>query len=157
MSEVPEDLMKVAREVVVGISNDIEGGWIDEAAAKVAVALSAERERATLAERERWQIPPAANAEPDRFVITGIVKEGKHEGESVWVGWTPEGGGWWQWGPEAWAERFPSETDPRFEDAMRSARGETWTTKSCGPWYYYPDMSTVKSVRVPAIVSVCVR
>lgn len=55
MSEVPDDLMKVARETIP----DHPIAWDAPVLRnRVARALAAERERATLAEREKWQIPP---------------------------------------------------------------------------------------------------
>ena len=93
---------------------------------------------------------------PDRYVITAIVADGEHKGERVWITWSPEGGGWWQWGPEGWAERFASTKDERFKDALRCAKGETWTKASCGPWYYAPDLATIEAREVPARVRVTV-
>lgn len=94
---------------------------------------------------------------PDRYIISGIVKDDKHKGQKVCIYWTPEGGGWWQWGPEEMAERFESQDDPRFKDALRCATGQTWTKATCGPWYYSADLETVKVEAVPAIVKVVVK
>jgi hypothetical protein len=84
---------------------------------------------------------------PDRYVITGIVAEGEKAGLKVWLYWDPEGGGWWQWGPEGWAERFEAKEGRRYDDAIRCA-------PKTGPWYYYVDPATVKTEAVPAIVKV---
>jgi len=61
--DVPDDLMKVAREVSQEIEDTATYGWeagLDHFASVpiIARALAAERERATLAEREKWQVPP---------------------------------------------------------------------------------------------------
>lgn len=93
----------------------------------------------------------------DRHVITALVAEGEHIGERVWIYWSPEGGGWWQWGPEGWAFRFDSTESDRFIDALKCAKGETWLKKSVGPWYHYPDMATIEVRAVPAIVETTVR
>lgn len=93
---------------------------------------------------------------PDRYVITAIVADGRYKGKRVWIYWSPEGGGWWQWGPEGWAERFENTDTDKFRDAMRCATGATWTKKSCGPWYSYPDPATIEVRSVPAIVTVTV-
>lgn len=92
---------------------------------------------------------------PDRYVITGIVKEGDRKGQKVWLYWSPEGGGWWQWSSHAsWAMRFESKDGARYEDAIRCARGTKWLENGCGPWYYYVDFDTVDTESVPAIVEV---
>lgn len=91
---------------------------------------------------------------PDRYVITGLVKEGDRAGERVWIYFSEEGGGWWQWGPEGWAYRFEDKTSERFQDAMRCAKGETWTESTVGPWYNAADIATVEAVAVPANVTV---
>lgn len=91
---------------------------------------------------------------PDRYVITGTVKEGEHQGEKVWLRWSEEGGGWWMWGPEGWAHRFDAPEGARFEDAMRCATGQTWTNSTVGPWNYAADISTVKVEPTTAIVTV---
>lgn len=89
---------------------------------------------------------------PDRFVITGLIAKDAEalrvkKGDRVWLYWSPEGGGWWQWGPEGWAERFESKSGKTFEDAMVSATG-------VGPWYNVPDPETIEVLSVPAIVKV---
>lgn len=93
---------------------------------------------------------------PNRYVITGIVRNGENKGKKVWIHWSPEGGGWWQWGPEAWAQRFTENHGPRFEDALRTAKGENWTKDTCGPWFDKADVATVAVEEVPAIVVVTV-
>lgn len=95
---------------------------------------------------------------PDRYIITGIIRDGlKDAGEKVWLYWSPEGGGWWQWGPEGWAKRFAGDHGAEFEDALKCAKGETWLRDTVGPWYNKPEISTIKVERVPAIVEVVVR
>lgn len=85
---------------------------------------------------------------PDRYVITAIVKEGENKGKKVWLYWIEESGGWWQWSDsEAWAYRFETKSGQRFDDAMKSC-------PKMGPWYYYPDPSTIKAEPTPAIVKV---
>lgn len=63
---LPRDVWNIADAVVSAIDNEMwahpeEGRQISWGAARMAVgmALLAERESATLAERERWQIPPS--------------------------------------------------------------------------------------------------
>lgn len=95
---------------------------------------------------------------PDRYVITGIVEKGDDKGRKVFLGWTEEGGGWWQWSlHKSGANRFTDTDNERFKDAIRCATGKTWTKSTCGPWYYMPDISSVKVEEVPAIVKVTVR
>lgn len=92
---------------------------------------------------------------PDRYVITALVKEGENKGRRVWLYWSPEGGGWWQWSDaEAWAFRFEATSGERFDDALLCARGTTWLKSGCGPWYYFVDFSTVEVRATPAIVTV---
>lgn len=65
MSEVPDDLMKAAREACRCFDEPKGCVLLDpqscsddcDLAFRFSRALAAERERATLAERERWQIP----------------------------------------------------------------------------------------------------
>jgi hypothetical protein len=85
---------------------------------------------------------------PDRYVITGIVKDGQHKNERVYLYWTEEGGGWWQWGPDGWAYRFENKSGARFEDAMRCAK------KGVGPYYYSVHPESVEVYATPAIVTV---
>lgn len=92
---------------------------------------------------------------PDRYVITALVKEGKNKGKRVWLYWSPEAGGWWQWSDaEGLAHRFEAPHGARFEDAMHSSRGSTWQPNGCGPWYYFVDFDTVEAAPTPAIVTV---
>lgn len=94
---------------------------------------------------------------PDRYVITAIVADGQHKGEHVWICWSPEGGGWWQWtNAERWAKRF-TQDDREFKGALACAKGETGDKTSCGPWYLRPDMDSIEIRAVPAIVEVIVR
>ena len=82
--------------------------------------------------------------QPDGYVITGIVKEGKHIGEKVWLYWSVEGGGWWQWGPQAWAYCFDKCEGRKFEDAIKTARGQGAWGETCGPYYSQPDLLSIK-------------
>lgn len=93
---------------------------------------------------------------PDRYVITALIAEvadrgntvwDKKKGERVWLYWTEESGGWWQWGPEEWAYRFESLDSPKIQEALRSC-------PTMGPWYNSPDPKSIKTVPVPAIVKV---
>lgn len=92
---------------------------------------------------------------PDRYIITGKVAKGENKGETVYLYFSEEGGGWWQWSNnEAWALRFESKDDRRIEDALLCAGDKNWTKHSCGPWYYSADPKTVKLVAVPAKIKV---
>jgi hypothetical protein len=85
---------------------------------------------------------------PDRYVITSIAREDARDaGKRHWLYWSPEGGGWWQWGPEGWAYRFQSMDDPKLKDALSAA-------PKMGPWWHWPDPTTIEVVAVPAIVTV---
>ena len=94
------------------------------------------------------------NEYPDRYVITALIAEDsrdgvwkKKKGDRVWLYWSPEGGGWWQWGPEGWARRFESKSGREYEAAMFSA-------SNAGPWFNKPDPATIEAVSVPAILTV---
>lgn len=92
---------------------------------------------------------------PDRYVITGMVNEGEYKGQKVWLYWSAEAGGWWQWSRDAqWACRFEHASGERYEDAMKSAKGSKWMPNGCGPWYYFVDLNSVEVEPVPAIVNV---
>ena len=83
---------------------------------------------------------------PDRYVITALAaKTSKDRGKRFWLYWSPEAGGWWQWGPEAWAERFESQSGARFDDAKLCA-------PKSGPHWAFPDPTTIEVRAVPAIV-----
>jgi hypothetical protein len=89
---------------------------------------------------------------PDRYVITGIVAEDAphvrvKKGDRVWLYWSHEGGGWWQWGSEGWARRFEQKAGREYDDAVKCA-------PKVGPWYSMPDPATIETVAVPAIVTV---
>lgn len=84
---------------------------------------------------------------PDRYVITGLVAKGEHKGERVWIYFSEEGGGWWQWGPEAWAKRFEKKEGRDFDDALLCA-------PKVGPWYYSVDPESIEARAVPAKVTV---
>lgn len=92
---------------------------------------------------------------PDRYIITALIKDGDPEGywrsqkgDKIYLYWTDEGGGWWQWSNAiGWAYRFQSMDDPKLAEALRSA-------PKMGPWFYRPDPSTIKVVPTPAIVKV---
>lgn len=90
---------------------------------------------------------------PDRYIITAkTVKDSPtvkvEKGERIWLYWSPEGGGWWQWSKaKDWAERFPDKNGPRFKDAIACA-------PDVGPWFYVPDPETIETVAVPAIVTI---
>lgn len=77
--------------------------------------------------------------------ITGVVAEGEHKGERVWLYWSSESGGWWQWGPYGWRYEFPDQDGERFKDAWRCATAQTWTKKTCGPWYLAPDLASIEA------------
>lgn len=82
----------------------------------------------------------------DEYIIVGTVEEGKHTGETVAIYWSPEGGGWWQWGPIGWATPFAIDrksTNERFKDAINTALSNTWCG-GCGPWFYKTDPTTVR-------------
>lgn len=92
---------------------------------------------------------------PDRYIITGRVAKGSEVGKEVYLYWTEEGGGWWQWtSDKGCAHRFERPSGDRFKDAMNCATDNNWTKASCGPWYYSADPKTVKHISVPAIVKV---
>lgn len=93
---------------------------------------------------------------PDRYVITALVAEDsekrhpaidRKKGDRIWLYWTDEGGGWWQWGSEGWAYRFQSMDDKKLQEALSSA-------PKMGPWYNRPDPKTIEVRPVPAIVKV---
>ena len=85
---------------------------------------------------------------PDRYIIQALVKEGEYKGQRITLYFSQEGGGWWQWSKyDGWNYRFQSMDDPHLNDALRSA-------PKMGPWYFYPDASTIEVVAVPAIVKV---
>ncbi len=96
---------------------------------------------------EEREAPPSPTRLPDCFSISGKVKDGEHKGETVWLYWSPEGGGWWQWSSaKGCAYRFSSKDDQRFKDAWPCAKGETWLGHTVGPWYYMPDIETIECV-----------
>jgi hypothetical protein len=85
---------------------------------------------------------------PDRFVVTAIARpDARDAGKRFWLYWSPEGGGWWQWGPEGWAYRFESVDDKRLSDALACA-------PKVGPFWAWPDEGSIEVVAVPAIVKV---
>ena len=91
---------------------------------------------------------------PDRYVIRARVAEDSRDGvwqvkkdSFVWLYWSHEGGGWWQWGPEGWARRFEAKEGREYEAALRDA-------PKVGPWFNKPDPATIETVAVPAIVTV---
>jgi len=84
---------------------------------------------------------------PDKYVITGVVAAGESKGQRVFIYFSKEGGGWWQWGCEGWAERFDAPSGRRYDDALLCA-------KKCGPWYNCVDPRTIKTIAVPAVVRV---
>jgi hypothetical protein len=88
---------------------------------------------------------------PDRYIIVAKVKDDAlghiKAGDPIALHWSPEGGGWWQWGSVAQAERFPSKDDDKF-------RGILEVAAKMGPWFYYPDPATIEVKAVPAIVKV---
>lgn len=80
------------------------------------------------------------------YIITGKVAAGKHAGETVAIYHSPEGGGWWQWGPIGWATPFVIDgksTNEEFKDAINCALGNTWCG-GCGPYYYAVDLLSVQ-------------
>jgi hypothetical protein len=92
---------------------------------------------------------------PDRYIITGKVAEGENKGKTVYLYWSDEGGGWWQWSDSVnWAYRFEEPSGSRFEDALLCAGDKNWTKHSCGPWYFFADPKSVEVIAVPAKVHV---
>lgn len=91
---------------------------------------------------------------PDRYIITALCGVDGNEvwrsqkGDRIYLYWTDEGGGWWQWAnAESWSYRFQSKDDPKLEQALKSA-------PNVGPWFYRPDPKTIEVRPVPAIIKV---
>ncbi|GEM_PF-4968873 len=81
----------------------------------------------------------------NEYIIVGDVADGKHAGETVAIYWSPEGGGWWQWGPIGWATPFVIDgksTNEKFKDAINCALGNIWCG-GVGPWFFKTDPATV--------------
>ena len=56
------------------------------------------------------------------FLITQVAQPGARDaGKRFWLYFSQEGGGWWQWGPKAWARRFDAQAGADFEDAILCA------------------------------------
>lgn len=80
-----------------------------------------------------------------KFVIRASVAERpstdayKHinPGDIVWLGWTPEGGGWYQW-------RESVEQAKLFDDPAVGLREGLLA----GPWFYKPSPESVEAVKV---------
>lgn len=79
-----------------------------------------------------------------KFVVRGAVAETPDrlrsikKGDTVWMGWTSEGGGWHQWQAELEGAKL---FDDR-ESALHIARG-------CpGPWFYQPSPESIEVVEV---------
>lgn len=79
-----------------------------------------------------------------KFVVRGTVAKTPdrlrhiNKGDTVWLGWTPEGGGWHQWEADAACAK-------PFDDA-RAAMREAQGCK--GPWYYAPDQTSLEVIEV---------
>ena len=71
------------------------------------------------------------------------VPHGLPAGSEVWLGWTPEAGGWYQWNKaRSWAKRFSSASE-----GLAAAR------QCPGPWFYKPDPTSITAVPVPKLES----
>lgn len=81
------------------------------------------------------------------WAIKGIVREPKMDRDKpnkvVWMNWTDESGGWYQWGSEGWRKAFETK-----EDALKIAR--TWDV---GPWYDKPDEDTIDAIEIDVPLS----
>lgn len=94
---------------------------------------------------------------PDRYVITALVAEtsdrGREvwkvkKGDRVWLYFSEEGGGWWQWSNSPrWAYRFEEKSGRKYEDAIHCA-------PKAGPWFNRVDPKTIEVRAVPAIIKV---
>jgi hypothetical protein len=89
---------------------------------------------------------PSTNSEGlvPEFVVRAKVAEtpgnlkGIKAGDTVWLGWSNEGGGWYQWRDGIMQAR-PFDTPER---ALRAA-------SSCpGPWFYKPTPESIEAVAV---------
>lgn len=107
---------------------------------KITAALSALRPGDEIGE---YVLVPKTLEQPV-YAITAIAGAAARDaGKRFWLYWSHEAGGWWQWGPEAWAERFPTQSGPRFDDALRCA-------PKVGPYWACPDPSTIEVVAIAA-------
>ena len=74
------------------------------------------------------------------YQVRGLIAKdepdlSKKKGDEVWLYWSEEGGGWWQWGPKGWAYTFMNKLE-----AEKAPKG-------CpGPWYNVPDPETIEIV-----------
>jgi hypothetical protein len=99
-----------------------------------ALAEEVTKLRERVAELEAALPKPA----PDCWVITAIANDAARDaGKRFWLNWSEESGGWWGWGPEAWACRFQDRDGARFKDAMLVA-------PTSGPYWAKPDPDTIE-------------
>ena len=77
-----------------------------------------------------------------KYVITAITSyRATHgAGRKVWLYWSREGGGWWQWSNnESWAKKFTGTEN--IPDIINCA-------KEMGPHWYWVEPKTVKQQTV---------
>lgn len=67
------------------------------------------------------------------------ARGGKTERVEVWLYFSDEGGGWWQWGAKGWRRGVESE-----ETARKIAGGAP------GPWFYKPEPDEIEIIREPS-------
>lgn len=79
-----------------------------------------------------------------KFIARGAVAETPDrlrtikKGDTVWLGWTHEGGGWYQWQADMNSAKLFD--DP--ENAGKAAR-------TCpGPWFYQPSPESIEVVEI---------
>lgn len=84
----------------------------------------------------------------DRRIITALTskKASDGPGKRIYLYWTPEAGGWWQWSTsKGWAYRFQPDQDVKLENALKEA-------PKMGPHFYWPEPKTIEVISVPTIV-----
>lgn len=86
---------------------------------------------------EGYMLVPLEPPYRPKYIATGTLVEGKKR-TKVYLTWTEEGGGWYQWcTSKSWANLFSSE-----ESAMRNA-------KACpGPSFLMPSPGTITIEKV---------
>lgn len=82
--------------------------------------------------------------ETKHYVITALAASSKNRPRKrIWLYWSREGGGWWQWSQyERWAEQFSKPKGKSFDDALKCA-------PIVGPHYDRPDISTIEVWELP--------